>query len=1013
MRPYNTYLLFLLMCIVAAPKLTAQNKSNKGKEFWLGYGHNILFTQGNPANGQTHVLYLSAEQAATVTVSINGTGWSQTVSIPANTVDYSVVVPKSGTDDARLLNEGLSAKGIHIVSDVPIVAYSHQHGITSSGATMLMPVETFGYTYYSLNFTQVSNMTDCYSWFYVVAAENNTRIQITPSDSTQGGWEPGITYTVNLNKGEIYNVFGKTTGSLTGKDLTGSKIVSVSGNDGNCHPVAVFSGSSRNVVCTGGNNGGEVMQQQIFPAIAWGTRYLTYHHVNNTSGDIVSPFLSFYRVAVRNPATVVKRNGVAITGLINNFYYEFTSGGGDYIEADQPVLVAQYTTSSNECSGQVNPPVGDPEMIYLSPVEQGVRNAYFYSTRNQAIDYNFINIIVPQGGLSSLRIDGNAPDPAEYITHPANSNYTVVVKRLTGAAAQHHVSSDSSFIATAYGLGYFESYGYNMGTMVNNLNAHSEIKNTLNTNNRPDTFTCPKTPVRLYIKLAYPATAVHWKLSQVNGIVPNTDSVISNPIPVNTSQINGRTYYTYTLQQDFSFNSPGTYYIPVSYTSPDIDACNNTETASITVLVKPGPPADFSTNGILCLKDSVQFTGATSAVNGLFNYTGYLWNFDDGSTQSTINAKKKFSAEGNHDVRYRVYADNGCIGETTKTISLQAGPALSITVSGKPCTDSIITFTSSVIPNAGNPATWWWDFGDTQTGFSSSSNIITHQFATAQINISIRHMVTFATGCNPDTATYSLPAVNNNPAAAFTITADTLCPNKPVRFTSATSTANIWNWNFGNGTGQQTPPFIYKYANAGSYDVTLTVTDNNGCGSAPHTEHIDIMPAPLVNAGPDKFVSIGSATALEATITNPANYIYQWSPASYLSDATALNPTVTPSNDPITFIITATDKISLCSASDAVVITPVSKLFVPTGFTPNNDGKNDTWIIPGLALYPDALVTVYSRWGGKLFESKGSTTFAWNGKYKGLILPAGVYVYQIELNDINKQRLKGTVAIIY
>src|SRR5512137_591091 len=123
------YRFLFLVCCCVGNTLHAQDKSNKGKEFWLGYGHNVLFTQDPPYNTQTHVLYLSAEQAATVTVSVNGTGWSQTVSIPANTVDFSINIPKTGPEDARLLTEGLSTKGIHIVSDVPIVAYSHQYGL--------------------------------------------------------------------------------------------------------------------------------------------------------------------------------------------------------------------------------------------------------------------------------------------------------------------------------------------------------------------------------------------------------------------------------------------------------------------------------------------------------------------------------------------------------------------------------------------------------------------------------------------------------------------------------------------------------------------------------------------------------------------------------------------------------------------------------------------------------------------------------------------------------------------
>ena len=164
----------------------AQNLSNRGTEFWVGYGHNALYGNVNGGfNTQEMVLYLGANQAATVTVSVNGTAYSQTYNIPANSVIETATIPKTGANDARLTAEGLSTKGIHIVSDVPIVAYAHQYGLNSSGATMLMPVETYGYTYYSLNYTQVSNVDPSYSWFYVVASENNTRVQITPSVATE------------------------------------------------------------------------------------------------------------------------------------------------------------------------------------------------------------------------------------------------------------------------------------------------------------------------------------------------------------------------------------------------------------------------------------------------------------------------------------------------------------------------------------------------------------------------------------------------------------------------------------------------------------------------------------------------------------------------------------------------------------------------------------------------------------------------------------------------------------
>ncbi len=1014
-------------------KVGAQDKSNRGKEFWLGYGYGWMFNNENPQNSQELVVYLSTDAAATVTVSISNTSWSQTVNIPANTVDASILIPKSGTDDARIFNEGIFNKAIHIVSDTPIVVYAHIYNTMTSAATMLMPVETYGYTYYSLNYSQsqsgssppnppintTQNGPDWYSWFYIIASEDNTRIQITPSDTTRNGWLSTQTYTVNLNKGEIYNVMGKLGGGNSdweaSKDMTGSKVVSVPGADGNCHPVAFFSGSGGIRLCK--NDGGEIMQQQVFPTQAWGTRYLTYHTLNNTNTDINDPFKNFYRIAVSDPATVVKRNGTILTGLIKNFYYEILdSTGGDYIEANKPVLMAQYTPGGNRCYLASQFAYGDPEMFYLSPLEQGKKDVLFYANRKSFIDYNYLNLIVPTAGISSLRLDGNPFDPANIKPHPNHPGYSVAVARILGAAAQHQLTCDSIFTGTMYGLGYFESYGYNIGTFINNLNSYIQIKNTLNTNGKIDTFTCPKTPVRLFAKLAYNATSIHWKLSQVPGISPNADSIISNPVPVGTEIINGRTYYIYTLQQDFTFAAPGIYKIPVSYAAAIIENCNQTENAELNVLVKPGPPADFSISNQLCLADTVRFTGTTSTVGGLFNYTSYLWNFDDATTQNTIDTKKRFASTGNHDVRYRVYADNGCIGDTTKTITINngTGPQLSLAITGNKCKDSVLSFTSSIIPDVNNPTTWFWDFGGGQTITSSSSNVAMHSFAAAGNNIPVRHSATLTNGCQPDTISLIIPVIHNNPAASFSITGDTLCVKKPLLFTSSLSTAAVrtWKWDFDNGTGNLIPPFNHSYNNPGTFDINLVIIDTAGCGSLPAIDQKTINPAPPINAGPDKMIKLGTSTTLDATITNTGNYSFLWTPSFYLSSNIVLNPVSTPDRL-MTYSITATDKTTYCSSSDQVVVNPISDLYIPSAFTPNNDGRNDVWEIPGMGLYPDGMVTVYNRWGEKIFESKGYVSNPWKGVYKGLLQPHGVYIYIIRLNaDKTSPLIKGTITLI-
>lgn len=90
-----------------------------------------------------------------------------------------------------------------------------------------------------------------------------------------------------------------------------------------------------------------------------------------------------------------------------------------------------------------------------------------------------------------------------------------------------------------------------------------------------------------------------------------------------------------------------------------------------------------------------------------------------------------------------------------------------------------------------------------------------------------------------------------------------------------------------------------------------------------------------------------------------------------------------------------------------------TNLFIPTAFTPNKDGKNDTWEIQGLVMYPTAKVYVFERAGQLVFESSNYGPLFWDGNFKGKLLPIGVYIYMIQLNDEKKTLLKGTLTIIY
>ncbi len=690
--------------VIPPVDITPVDNSNKGTKFWVAYGHHQFF-EPSWSNEQQMVLYLGAEQPANVTVRINGTNWSRTYAIPANTVITSNVIPKTGLFDARLTKEGLSPRGISIISDVPITAYAHIFGSLSSGATMLMPVGTYGYEYYALTSRQ-NYGDDAYSWFYVIADRDNTVVEITPSNPTLGGRPGGVPFTVTLKKGEVYQVLGAIQSGNEGYDLTGSKIKSIANAQGKCYPVAVFSGSSRtNIACGGGPGSfsGDNIIQQNFPFQAWGKKYLTAPTSSSTGASTLN--LNIYRVAVKDPNTVVKRNGVQLTGLVNNYYYQFESTTADYIESDKPVMVAQYIPSSfsSNCAGLTG--TGDPEMMYISPLEQGIKKVALYRNTDESITVNYLTLIVPTNGVPSLRIDGSATVDHTY-AHPNLPGYTVIVKRWTAAKAQTVVSSDSAFTAITYGMGTQESYGYNAGTLVRNLNAQPALINVYNDSGNNNDYTCKKTPFRVNVLIAVKPTVLEWQFSAINNITPNQNVIQNNPAPVDSVVINGFKYYKFTVNQDYVINATGTFYLPIFMTHPDVESCNNRLETALVINVIDSVRSRFTVNFSGCLTDIAQFNGLATPANSVA-VNKWSWDFGDATTATIQNPTKQWTAPGTYTVKMRAIAADGCIGDTLAPVTVNPLPSANVTQdSVNVCSGGNAVFTIQS-PVAGTTYNWY------------------------------------------------------------------------------------------------------------------------------------------------------------------------------------------------------------------------------------------------------------------------------------------------------------------
>lgn len=868
----------LLLFLLASNKLTfGQDFSNKGKDFWVGYGYHERMIAGGGGT-QNMVLYFATESHTNVTVSIPGTGYEVVYSIPANTIYTSAPIPKTGIYDARLNTEGISNRGIHITSDKPIVAYAHIYNQSVSGATLLFPTNTLGKEYYSMNYEQVSNSDNANCWMYAVAVDPGvTTIEITPSQPTLTH-AAGVPFTVNLTQGQVINLMGTLTGrsgdTYLGVDLTGSRIRTISNGTDGCKRIAVFSGSGRiALVCDGvgdGQKSSDNYMVQAVPKTAWGKNYLTVPTAQLT--------YNIFRIGVDDPSTQVWVNGVIQTNLLQNFYYQV--GATDQplrIESDKPVMVAQYISTGRFCGNRRSGDMGDPEVIYLSPIEQTVNRVILNSTSNYAIQQHYINVTIPTQGtaISSFRLDGQLMSNS-FVPHPENPAYSYA--RLQVSAGQHILQSDSGFNAVAYGYGEFESYGYNAGSNVKDLYQFVTVENTLATVDFP--AACKGDPFSFHMTFPYQPTRIEWRF---NGLFP--DITIDNPTFTSTSVVNGRTLYRYSLSGSYTAANAGTYPIKILAQNPTADGCNGVQEIDYELEVYNRPSANFNFTSNGCINSPVSFSDASPASGR--PATQWYWNFADGNTSTAgSTASHAYANAGNYSVRYAYITDVGCKSDTvSKPIRLIDPPVAGFTVAGPFCAGKTIRFTdASTIAVGSTISRWIWDFGDGSNPVAATSNAPqTHTYtATGTYNVTLQ--VESATGC-VSTVFSNTVQVYPVPVADFNLPGAVCLPTGMAQFTSTSTIADgteaqfTYAWNFGDGSaiGGGAAP-AHQYTGTGPYQVQLAVTSARGCEVSQTKTLSAIYPEPQAAFTAAAEVCLGASlrftdqsTATDATVTQ-----WQW-----------------------------------------------------------------------------------------------------------------------------------------
>ncbi len=172
--------------------------------------------------------------------------------------------------------------------------------------------------------------------------------------------------------------------------------------------------------------------------------------------------------------------------------------------------------------------------------------------------------------------------------------------------------------------------------------------------------------------------------------------------------------------------------------------------------------------------------------------------------------------------------------------------------------------------------------------------------------------------------------------------------------------------------------------------------------------------------GENTTIELGDSLQLGPSVFGAPNVLWTWQTNKALSCTNCPNPFVKPLFT-TTFTLVIRDTLSGCTLRNALKITvkPCENIFMPTAFSPNNDGANDYFTIFASGCVRKVnKMQLFNRWGVMVFSKNNflanNEKNGWDGTMNSTQLPPDVYIYVIEL-ELGNGKIKvfsGDVTLI-
>ena len=419
--------------------------------------------------------------------------------------------------------------------------------------------------------------------------------------------------------------------------------------------------------------------------------------------------------------------------------------------------------------------------------------------------------------------------------------------------------------------------------------------------------------------------------------------------------------------------------------------------------------AAFFAPDILCDSYEVGLTNQSESADD------FLWLFNDpnnpGASSTLFNPAYTYSDTGLYTITLIAEPGTNCSDTFSTQVQILPNSLFAnFNVENVDCEDELtIQVTDSSLDTASSIASWNWllEYGvTTVTSFSQNPSFTITQPGDATLTLT----VTSVNGCTR-TLEETFPVVFINDPLLEDSTAICKGDGEVALNPDGGLPGASYNWmppGFLDDPTSQNP--VATPDTTTTYSVVIT--DATGFCQVEKTVTVIVSPDVTVTPVID---TILQGESVQIIATENGTYTYVWSPSGGLAATNIPSPLATPEESVVYTLVVTDENGCIVERTVTIIVLTLCEepyVFIPTGFTPNGDGKNDTFKVIGNNL-DEVYLAVYNRWGELIFETRDPSA-GWDGTYKGKLLPPDAYGFYARVKCIGglEYSKKGNVTLL-